>query len=78
MTAAMAPTLEREAVRIRYATVRAALDRDESFGFALARFTLEDGDTAWNPASPPGGAQIVGPCVVTYERRAGRTTARTT
>lgn len=78
MTAA---TLEREAVRIRHMTVRAALDRDtDSTGFAIARFTLEAGDVAWNPEDGSRGGKygIIGPCTITYERRNGRVTARTT
>ncbi len=61
---------------LREPTVRKALDDDESFGFAVARFTIEDGDKAYNPDNPR--AMILGPARLTYTRRDGRTTVRIT
>lgn len=79
-TSSAAVSTERDRVWLRFQTVRKALDADaDCTGFALARFTLEPGDVAWNPESPPGGAKIEGPCRVTYERRpTGRILVRLT
>lgn len=63
-------------VVLRERTVRAALDADESFGFAVARFDIEEGDKAHNPDNPR--AMILGPARLTYTRRDGRTTVRIT
>ncbi len=61
---------------LRERTVRAALDRDESFGFAVARFDIEEGDRAYDPGNPR--AMILGPARLTYTRRDGRTNVRIT
>lgn len=58
-------------MRLKQNTVRAALNRDESSGFAVARFVLERGDVSWNPDDPH--EPIAGPCSLTYERFHGRT-----
>lgn len=63
-------------VILRERTVRKALDDDESFGFALARFDIEEGDRAYNPDEPR--RMIDGPARLTYQRRDGRTTVRIT
>lgn len=61
-------------VKLRHRTVKAALDDDEAFGFALARFNLADGDAAYNPANV--NVPILGPAKLTYERIGEHITVR--
>lgn len=63
------------AVKLRERTVRAALDADESFGFAVARFDIEEGDLAHWPGER---SWIIGPARLTYTRVSGRVTVRIT
>jgi hypothetical protein len=63
----------KERVRLQRQTVIKALNEDEASGFAVARFALEEGDTAWNPDGP---VRFAGPLKITYERHHGRVTVR--
>lgn len=63
--------------RVSRNDVVARLRADESNGYAIARFRLSRGQSAWNPAGTRSDrADLVGPASVVYERQHGRVTAR--